>query len=319
MNKLAISVIIPLYNKEQHIAQTLDSVYQQQDKSYEVIVINDGSTDNSLGIVEGYKQQHKLSNLRIINQKNQGVSAARNNAVLAAKGDFVAFLDADDVWLPLYLTQTIKLINKYPFADIFACRYQYKNSDNCYQDARIKLNRKQQLEGIFEGYFDCASKGDLPFVVSSVTMNRNSFIHFGMFPVNEPMGEDQALFTHVAIHGLIAYSPNIHVIYNLGATNRACVSNIPSDELPFSRRLTQTTKQVLAIKHNQKQNKAILTFCAAHLCHLAKLNIRATQFEQARVILSDKRCWLKPKHKIALYIWSIVAQCQKSIKLCFGS
>ncbi len=317
MSKLNISVIIPLYNKANDIQATLDSVYQQQDQPLEVIVINDGSTDDSLRIVEQYKFRNKHSNLVIVSQKNAGVSIARNRGVQTAKGKFIAFIDADDFWLPLYLTHMQSLIDNSPYADMFACRYQYKINQDEYRDAKIHLNKEQQHDGIFTDFFNCASQGDLPFVVSSVTMKRESFIKFGMFPVNEPMGEDQGLFTHIAIHGLIAYSPDIHVIYNLAADNRACVNNIPQAELPFSQRLTQSTKYVFAIKHNPKQKKAILTYCAAHLCHIAKLNINAMQFSNARSLLADKRCWLKPKHKVGLYLWSFAAQFKHRMSMIY--
>ncbi|WP_372880102.1 glycosyltransferase family 2 protein [Psychromonas sp.] len=317
MSKSNISVIIPLYNKAAHISKTLNSIYQQQSHAFEVIVVNDGSTDNSLDIVQDYKAAHNLKNLTIINQPNSGVSIARNNGALAAKSPFVAFLDGDDIWLPLYLTQIQAMIDNYPGADMFACKYQCQTAHNAYKDAKIKLTERQHSEGIFADYFVCAGQGDLPFITSTVTIKRSSFIKFGMFPVNEAMGEDQALFSQVAIHGRIAYSPDIHVVYNLAADNRACISNIPSAELPFSRRLTEKTEQLPAIKHNEKQKKAILTYCAAHLCHIAKLNIQAEQFKQARALLADKRCWLKPKHKIGLYLWSLMAQGKNLVGVAF--
>ncbi len=310
MNKLNISVIIPLYNKAVNISNTLDSIYRQQSRAFEVIVVNDGSTDNSLEIVRDYQADRNLENLIIIDQPNQGVSAARNNGVLAAKSPFVAFLDADDTWLPLYLTTIKTMIAKYPDADMFACKYQCQTAADEFTDAKIKLGTAQHTEGLFDEFFACASRGDLPFITSTVTIKRSTFIQLGMFPVNEPMGEDQALFSQVALHGRIAYSPNIHVIYNLDADNRACINNIPGTELPFSRRLTKKTQQLLTIKQSQKQH--ILAYCAAHLCHIARLNIQAAQFKQARALLADPRCWLKPQHKIALYLWSWIAQCKNS-------
>ncbi|WNC70186.1 glycosyltransferase [Thalassotalea nanhaiensis] len=318
MNKLNITVVIPLYNKAQHILKTLNSVYQQQNPAYEVVVVNDGSTDNSLEVVKTFKTEKNLENLIIIDQDNAGVSAARNEGALLANSPFIAFLDADDLWLPLYLTKITSMIHQSPFADIFACKYQCKLGENNYKDAKIRLNHHQHIDGILVNYFECASQGDLPFIVSSSVIKRSSFKKFGMFPLNEPMGEDQALFSHIAIHGLIAYSTDIHVIYNLAAENRACINNIPKNELPFSKRLTATTELIPAVKYNSKYRKAILTFCAAHLCHLAKLNIKAMQFSRARALLADKRCWLKPKHKICLYLWSMVAQCKNSIQLKFS-
>lgn len=98
-----ISVIIPLYNSAFTITRCLDSVLDQshQDTSYEIIVVNDGSTDNSPEIVEKYIMENKKTNYNffLINQANSGVSKARNAGLKVAKGEYIAFLDSDDYWL----------------------------------------------------------------------------------------------------------------------------------------------------------------------------------------------------------------------------
>ena len=85
------SIIIPVYNVENYIKKCLDSVFSQSFKDYEVIVVNDGTKDNSMDIVKDYK-------VKVINQKNQGLSAARNTGVKEAKGDYLLFLDSDDYY-----------------------------------------------------------------------------------------------------------------------------------------------------------------------------------------------------------------------------
>lgn len=89
-----LSIIIPIYNVENYLAECLDSVFAQKVKNMEVVCINDGATDNSLLIAENYAQRH--SNIRIISQSNQGLSAARNTGIRHATGDYVFFLDSDD-------------------------------------------------------------------------------------------------------------------------------------------------------------------------------------------------------------------------------
>ena len=91
-----ISVIIPVYNAENYLRQCLDSLEQQSFKDFEMIVVNDGSTDNSLSIIQNYAS--KDSQIKIISQKNQGLSVARNNALQIAQGKYIAFIDADD-WI----------------------------------------------------------------------------------------------------------------------------------------------------------------------------------------------------------------------------
>lgn len=89
------SIIIPVYNVEKYIKKCLDSVFSQTDKDFEVIVVNDGTKDNSMDIVKKY-------DAKIINQKNQGLSAARNRGVKEAVGDYLIFLDSDDYWEKIF-------------------------------------------------------------------------------------------------------------------------------------------------------------------------------------------------------------------------
>ena len=106
-----ISVIIPLYNKEKQIAKTLQTVLNQTYQNFEIVIVNDGSTDRSVDEVKKFLN----SRIRLINQKNGGVSAARNRGIKEAKGEYLAFLDADDIWQNNYLQTQIDLICKYPF------------------------------------------------------------------------------------------------------------------------------------------------------------------------------------------------------------
>lgn len=101
------SIIIPVYNVEKYIKRCLDSVFNQTEKDYEVIVVNDGTCDNSMEIVKGY-------NVKIINQKNQGLSAVRNNGVKRAKGEYIIFLDSDDYLEKNTLREINKLLNNNP-------------------------------------------------------------------------------------------------------------------------------------------------------------------------------------------------------------
>lgn len=93
MKKIRFSIIIPAYNTEDYLKDCLDSVFNQTYKNFEVIVVNDGSTDNSYKIIASYKNQ---KNLIVLNQENQGLSVSRNNGVDVAKGEYIIFLDSDD-------------------------------------------------------------------------------------------------------------------------------------------------------------------------------------------------------------------------------
>ena len=148
--KPQISVIIPLYNKAPYIGRAIDSVISQTIQDFELIVVNDGSTDGGENIVAEYSD----SRIFLINQKNSGVSVARNNGVNVANSELISFLDADDEWLPTYLETILKLVNKYPSAGIYAT-----GSINYFSD---KNQYPQNVSGIPENY-----EGILPHVFRS--------------------------------------------------------------------------------------------------------------------------------------------------------
>lgn len=113
MNNLPlVTVIIPVYNYANYIGATLDSVFAQTYHPIEVIVVDDGSTDNSAEIVRGYPE------VQYFYQSNQGVSVARNVAIAAAKGEYIAFLDADDLWKPDKLSLQIAYMLENPHIGI---------------------------------------------------------------------------------------------------------------------------------------------------------------------------------------------------------
>ena len=123
-----ISVIIPLYNKEQFIKETLLSVLNQTLSDYEIIVINDGSTDTSFDVAT--KALKGSNNHTLISQENKGLSATRNVGITHAKGKIIALLDADDLWDNSYLEEVEKLYLNYPEAALFGTDYLEKYTDS---------------------------------------------------------------------------------------------------------------------------------------------------------------------------------------------
>jgi glycosyltransferase involved in cell wall biosynthesis len=300
MKNIRFTVVIPLFNKADHILRTLESVAAQKYPADEIIIIDDGSTDEGPNIVKNAK----IKNVKLIHQTNQGVSAARNNGVKLAQNDYIAFLDADDQWLPLFLDEVARLIVKFPKAQFFGTRYQIVESENNFLDAKIMLDNINPKGVILDNYFNIASKGDLPFTMSSMVIELALFNEIGGFPLNEPIGEDQDLFCRVALNASIAYSPNIHSLYHKDVQNQASKNNIPEIECAFSIRITEEAKKQV----KSQNSKYMLKYSAAHLCHLAKLNISKGLFSQARTLLSDSRCRLKPKHLVGLYCLSWLMQ-----------
>jgi glycosyltransferase involved in cell wall biosynthesis len=119
-----VSVIIPSYNSAQFLGTSIQSVLGQTFKNYEVIVVDDGSSDNCWEAVARFGDTVKY-----IRQENQGLAGARNTGIRAARGELIGLLDADDEWCPDYLEQMINLSEKYPFASVFYCMAQCMDVD----------------------------------------------------------------------------------------------------------------------------------------------------------------------------------------------
>ena len=129
-----ISVIIPLYNKEPIIEKSLRSVLSQDYDNFEVVVVNDGSTDRSAEIVKSIDDPR----IRLIEQENGGPSKARNTGVKNAKGEWIVFLDADDEFLPGALSKFYSLIEEYPEVGMFGCSYITNDGKNIVEPYKIK-------------------------------------------------------------------------------------------------------------------------------------------------------------------------------------
>ena len=113
---IRFSIVIPLYNKSAYITKTLNSIKNQNYQDYEVVIVNDGSTDNSIEIVEDFIEKLNLeikSKFKLFNKDNSGVSSTRNYGVKHSSYDYIVFLDADDYWENSHLSNFVNLINKY--------------------------------------------------------------------------------------------------------------------------------------------------------------------------------------------------------------
>jgi glycosyltransferase involved in cell wall biosynthesis len=119
-----VSVIIPNFNNSNYIAKAVQSVIDQTYSPYEIVVVDDGSTDDSREVIGSFGNQ-----VRYIWQENQGLGGARNTGIFAAGGDFVGLLDADDQWQPDYLERMVALMNQHPEAAVYYCQAQGMDSD----------------------------------------------------------------------------------------------------------------------------------------------------------------------------------------------
>ncbi len=216
-----ISVVIPLYNKEKQIANTLQTVLNQTFQDFEIVIVDDGSTDNSVAEVEKVHD----GCIRLVHQANAGVSAARNRGIKEAKGEYIAFLDADDEWKPEYLETQYKLTQKYPECSVFACNYEFRDSTGKVSSTIIRKLPFEGEDGVLSNYFEVASCSHPPMWTSAVMVRKEAIQAIGGFPLGIKSGEDLLTWARLAVHGKIAYSKEVKAIYILPETSKLGLAN----------------------------------------------------------------------------------------------
>jgi len=190
MKSIDIAVVMPLYNMEPYIERSLQSVFSQTFQPKEIVIVDDGSTDNSVEVVESLN----CPLIRIVQQENAGVSAARNRGATEAQCEYVAFLDADDVWYPNHLEVTAHLIECYPQCGVFATLYNIRPFGGSeYTPTFSHPFPFDGEDGVLDNFFQIASGTYSPIHVDVLTVRKQVFQSIGGFPIGMPSAED--LFT----------------------------------------------------------------------------------------------------------------------------
>lgn len=202
------SVVIPLYNKGPYIKRTLDSVLMQTIGDYEVVIVDDGSADEGPGLVANYSDPR----IRLVSQENCGVSAARNRGIAEARGEWIAFLDADDTWKPDYLQNVAGLIDKFPDAGAYATAYEIIMADGRIKYPEFEAIPPPPWEGMLPSYFRSAL-GPPPLCTGAVTIHKKILCEVGCFPMGVHTGEDLDMWGRVALRYPIAFSRCVGVSY----------------------------------------------------------------------------------------------------------
>ena len=190
------SVIIPLYNKAEYVEKAIDSVFSQTYQEFELIVVNDGSKDNGLQIVQDLNEKKYNNKITIVSQKNSGVSTARNNGISLASRDYICFLDADDWWEPTFLEEMRVLINKYPQAGIYGCNY-YIVKHNGKRIAPVGVNADFQ-DGIINYFQVYAKTICMPLWTGAVVIPAHILKEEFTFNPKLKLGEDFDLWVRIA-------------------------------------------------------------------------------------------------------------------------
>lgn len=200
-----VSVIIALYNKENYIAQALESIIAQTYKNYEIIVVDDGSTDASRTTLEPY-----MGKITYVWQENAGPGAARNRGICASSGQYIAFLDADDYWLKEFLEYTVSFLEKHPDIGAVATAYWRKRREG---KLRWPLGKYRLTEGPIEDFFKTYAKTQFCWT-SSVLLTRDVLALLGGFRTDLKVGEDVELWCRVGAVNKWGYISKPLAVYN---------------------------------------------------------------------------------------------------------
>ena len=209
---MKFSVVIPLYNKAPYVAKAIGSVLSQTFTDYELVIVDDGSKDNSAEIaarvIEGY------ANCRLLKQENAGVSMARNNGVAVSQGEYLCFLDADDWWEPAFLEEMSHLIENFPEAGIYGTNYTIVNETK----HKTRVAKVGVGEGFEKGYVNyChvyASTMYMPLWTGAVCVPRSVFDEMQGFPKGIKLGEDFLLWIRIALKYKVAFLNKPLAYYN---------------------------------------------------------------------------------------------------------
>jgi len=201
-------VVVPLYNKQAYVRRCVDSVLSQTFGDFELIIVDDGSTDESADIASAYHD----SRIRLIRQANGGVSVARNRGIAEARGKWVAFLDADDEWLPRKLEKVADCAAKFPQAGaIYGRTAQIKGGQQIIPAA------KTAAEPLLVDYLSLVTFDGPAMNSSSTAIRADVFNSAGTFPEGVKITEDLDMWLRVACTTEVVHIPEVLSIYHLDA------------------------------------------------------------------------------------------------------
>jgi len=228
MEQPLVSVILPTYNRAHCLAETLNSILSQTYKNLELIVIDDGSTDDTRQLIEQFN-----GNIRYYYQENHGVSNARNHGIRKVQGEFIAFADSDDTWSPNKIEQQLAFFNRHPAIGL------------CFTDALIKKkNGKVKEKYQVIGHNDDAVYGlnevlQDPYFGLPTVMIRTSVLNAtGGFDESLKTAEDLDLYFRVALHKPVGY------LHQLLVTINQCDGSLSSDEASYESNIDVLTRFV---------------------------------------------------------------------------
>ena len=269
--KTMISIIIPVYNKSNYIANTLQSVIDQTYKDWEAIVIDDGSTDNSAKIIRTITD----SRIHFYQQDNHGVSYTRNRGIHLAKGDYIALLDADDEWFPDYLETMMELVTKYPDYAVFCV-----------------AQKDRPIHTLPDGVTIVTEYCTYPYIfwTGSMLIKKEVYNNIGDFMNNIQLGEDNDMWLRISCKYHTVYLNEAHVSHPYFTENNLGHTFNKNKTFPFW----------IWYKYDYPNKKKLFRYVTDELVHFGNLFAKQGDYDYAWKLLYKSRGYtaISPRLKL---------------------
>lgn len=294
--KPRVSVIMPSYNTAHLIAAALDSVLLQTFRDFEVIVVNDGSPDTPEleRVLASYG-----STIVYIKQENKRAAGARNTAIGRACGEFLAFLDSDDIWLPDHLVSQMRLFEENPVLDLVYC--------NC-----LSVGRETRPHDFMSR---CPSHGQATFLalvreecqipISTVVARKSALVKGGLFDESLARCDDYDMWLRAAFHGAkISYTKRVQAHLTDGRPGSLGTSRAKMDESYW--RILQKAEQTLPLSDHDRNvvQERAKEIQGRYLLEEGKLRLHQGQFDEAKKLLSEANSYLR-RSKVSLVLFGL--------------
>lgn len=231
------SIVISVYNKASFIEQTLKSVVNQTFTDFEIIIVDDGSTDNSLEVIKGFKDDR----ISVFATENQGVSAARNFGVLKANAAYIALLDGDDTWKIDYLECIQKAILKFPDKKIFTVHVAQNYG---HKIVPLDYSFKQDTLYSIHNFFEASQKYSI-LTSSSIVFNKSILKKTGLFDTSIVSGEDVDMWIRFGLFFDVVFINKLLVLYNYNPLSLSNTTFDLSKKPKFDKYLNEEKKHKL--------------------------------------------------------------------------
>ena len=295
-NKMHFSVVIPLYNKQNSIVATLQSVLAQTYQNFEIVVVDDGSTDNSAQVVEEFISAYpqplpKGKGVRLVRKANGGVCSARNRGIQEAKYDYIALLDGDDLWDEHYLEEQVKLIQDFPEAKMWGINFAEMSNGQLIRTLPTGL--PEGYRGYVENYFQMQGRISDLYCSSSVVIKMEVFDKVGYFDERIKYAEDSDMWFRIIATYPVAFYDKYMAFYLYDAENRAMNrTRMLKCFLPYY------VDKYQEFKHNQVFYKWINRW-AANLIRIYYFDTNREQLDDARIAAKKlDYAVIPPKYKL---------------------